>query len=204
MQRNILFLFIFFSMFGYGQTIGDLFRSMPSGLLPGVSEDNKTMLLVDTGTTVVPYAMGEVHKIRQSNTFLQIRTSAIGTTQLKMLPVAKDSVIVCLIKTVCGDLCDSNISFYTTDWEKLEDEHFLPVIAAEYFFNSSRKETENYKYAVSLPDIYPISAKFSDGGSDLTLTFNYRERLNDDQIAEIQPYLKSDSIILKWNNATFR
>ncbi len=204
MQRNILFLFIFFSMFGYGQTIGDLFRSMPPGLLPGVSEDNKTMLLVDTGTTVVPYAMGEIQKIRQSKDFLKIRTSAVGTTQLKLLPVAQDSVIICLIRTVCGDICDSNISFYTTNWEKLEKKQFLPVVSAEYFFDSSQKEKENYKYAVSLPDIYPISAMFSDNNSDLTLRFNYRERLTDDQIAEIQPYLESDSVILTWKNATFR
>jgi hypothetical protein len=177
---------------------------MPSGLLPGVSENNKTMLLVDTGKTVVPYAMGEVQKLRQSNDFLQIRTSAVGTTQLKMLPVAEDSVIVCLIKTVCGDICDSNITFYTTDWEILQKKQFMPLVAAENFFDSSQKEANNYKYALSLPDIYPISAEFSDGSSDLTLRFNYREYLNDDQIAEIQPYLKSDSIILKWNNATFR
>lgn len=204
MQRNILFLFIFFSMCGYGQTIGDLFRSMPSGLLPGISEDNKTMLLVDTDTTVVSYAMGEVQKISQSSDFLLIRTSAVGTTQLKMLPVAKDSVIICLIKTVCGDVCDSNISFYTTHWEKLEKEQFIPALTAENFFDSSKKGTENYKYALSLPDIYPISATFDDGGSDLMLTFNYRERLNDDQIAEIEPYLKGDSIILKWDNTSFR
>lgn len=204
MQRNILFFFLFLSLYSYGQTIGDLFRSMPSGLLPGVSENNKTMLLVDTGKTVVPYAMGEVQKLRQSNDFLQIRTSAVGTTQLKMLPVAEDSVIVCLIKTVCGDICDSNITFYTTDWEILQKKQFMPLVAAENFFDSSQKEANNYKYALSLPDIYPISAEFSDGSSDLTLRFNYREHLNDDQIAEIQPYLKSDSIILKWNNATFR
>ncbi|MBF6629328.1 MAG: DUF3256 family protein [Proteiniphilum sp.] len=204
MQRNILFIFLFLSLCSYGQTIGDLFRSMPSGLLPGVSENNKTMLLVDTGKTVVPYAMGEVQKLRQSNDFLQIRTSAVGTTQLKMLPVAEDSVIVCLIKTVCGDICDSNITFYTTDWEILQKKQFMPLVAAENFFDSSQKEANNYKYALSLPDIYPISAEFSDGSSDLTLRFNYREYLNDDQIAEIQPYLKSDSIILKWNNATFR
>src|SRR5690554_5367525 len=204
MQRNILFIFLFLSLCSYGQTIGDLFRSMPSGLLPGVSENNKTMLLVDTGKTVVPYAMGEVQKLRQSNDFLQIRTSAVGTTQLKMLPVAEDSVIVCLIKTVCGDICDSNITFYTTDWEILQKKQFMPLVAAENFFDSSQKEANNYKYALSLPDIYPISAEFSDGSSDLTLRFNYREYLNDDQIAEIQPYLKSDSIILKWNNVTFR
>src|SRR5690554_1617129 len=101
MKRNILLLLILFSMYGYGQSFGDLFISMPSHLLPGVSEENKTLLLADTGKTKVPYALGEVHKIRQSPDYLMIRTSAIGTTQMKMLPVAEDSLIVCLIKTVC-------------------------------------------------------------------------------------------------------
>jgi hypothetical protein len=204
MQRNILFLFLFLSMCSYGQTIGDLFRTMPSLLLPGVSENNKTMLLLDTGTTVIPYTMGEIQKIRQSNDFLQIRTSAVGTTQLKMLPVTPDSVIICVIKTVCGDICDSNISFYSTKWMKLAQERFMPLPTAEYFIESSHKEAENYKYDVSLLDIYPISAEFSDGDSLLTLRLNYREPLTDKQAAEIQPYLKSDSIKLRWKDASFR
>ena len=204
MQRNILFLFLFLSMSSYGQTIGDLFKTMPSLLLPGVSENNKTMLLLDTGTTVIPYTMGEIQKIRQSNDFLEIRTSAVGTTQIKMLPVAPDSVILCVIKTVCGDGCDSNISFYTTKWMKLAQELFMPVLTVENFIESSQKEAENYKYDVSLPDIYPISAEFSDSDNLLTLRLNYRERLTNEQAVEIQPFLKSDSIKLRWKDASFR
>jgi len=204
MKQYILFFFLFFSLSGYGQTIGSLFQSMPADILPGVSEDNKTMLLVDTGKTTVPYAFGEISKIRQRSDYLEIRSSDIGTTQLKLLPVSQDSVIVCVIKSVCGDVCDSNISFYTTDWRKLEKSTFLPAISAEIFFDSSKKETENYKYAVSLPDIYPISAAFGDTGNDLTLTFNYKRRLSDDWIAEIKPFLKGDSVILKWDNHSFK
>lgn len=204
MKQYILFFFLFFYLSGYGQTISSLFQSMPPDILPGVSEGNKTMLLVDTGKTTVPYVFGEISKISQGNDYLQIRTSDIGTTQLKLLPVSKDSVIVCVIKTVGGDVCDSNISFYTTDWRILEKSTFLPAISAEIFFDSSKKETENYKYAVSLPDIYPISAAFTDNGTDLTLTFHYKQHLSDDQIAEIKPFLKGDSIILKWDNNVFK
>jgi len=203
-KQYILFFFMFFSLTGNGQTIGSLFQSMPADILPGVSEGNKTMLLVDTGKTTVPYVFGEISKISQSNDYLLIRTSDIGTTQLKLLPVAQDSVIVCVIKTVCGDVCDSHISFYTTDWRKLEQNTFLPSISAENFFDSSKKETENYKYAVSLPDIYPISAAFGNSGNDLMLTFNYKQQLPDDLIAEIKPFLKGDSIILKWDNNSFK
>ncbi len=45
---------------------------------------------------------------------------------------------------------------------------------------------KNYKYAVSLHHIYPISAEFNESGSDLMLTFNYKALLTDGQIAEIK------------------
>ncbi|WP_294079126.1 DUF3256 family protein [Proteiniphilum sp. UBA5384] len=204
-MRN--FIWIFFlsvSLLAEGQNIGDLFKLMPSELLPGMSEGSKTMLLVDSGETAVPYALGEIKKLKQSSDYLKIKTSDAGTTQLKLLTLNKDSAIVCMIRTVCATACDSHISFYTTKWEKIENNGFLPEISKEIFFDSSKKEMENYKYAVSLHHIYPVSAAFSEQGSDLTLTFNYKSLLTDDQIAEIKPFLKSDSITLKWKNATFR
>lgn len=204
MKIYLLLISILVSVSGYGQTINDLFKSMPPELLPGVSEGNKTMLLVDSGETTVPYALGEIKKLRQSNDYLEVKTSDIGTTQLKLLPIAEDSLIVCMVKTVCGEACDSHISFYTTEWKKIDHNTFLPEIPKEIFFDSSKKEMENYKYAVSLHHIYPISAAFSESGNDLTLTFNYKPLLTDDQIEEIKPFLKSDAVVLKWENAVFR
>ncbi|MCK9435834.1 MAG: hypothetical protein M0Q12_01340, partial [Synergistaceae bacterium] len=68
----------------------------------------------------------------------------------------------------------------------------------------SQKNSDNYKYAVSLPDIYPISARFTKTGTDLTLKLHYRERLTDDQIVEITPFLVGDTLLVKWENGTFR
>jgi len=202
-----IFIWIFFlsvSMHAGSQNVGELFKSMPSELLPGVAESTKTLLLVDSGVITVPYALGEIKKLKQSSDYLKIKTSDAGTTQLKLLAIEKDSSIVCIIKTVCTEACDSHISFYTTEWKKIENNRFLPEISSEIFFDSSKKEMENYKYAVSLHHIYPISAAFSENGSDLTLTFNYKTLLTDDQAAEIKPFLKSDIVALKWENALFR
>lgn len=204
MQQSILFFFLLFSTLTHAQNVSDLFKSMPSNLLPGVSEGNKTMLLVDTGMTAVPYAFGEIEKMVLSDDYLQLKTSDAGSTQIKLLPLSSDSVVVCVIKTVCAGVCDSYLSFYTTDWVKLDNNAFLPNVSAEIFFNSSPKKKENNKYAVSLPDIYPISATFSDQGTDLTLKFHYKDRLTAQQIEEIKPLLKSDSVTLTWNNTSFR
>lgn len=204
MHHLILLFFLSLSNIVEAQQVGDLFKAMPPELLPGVSEGNKTMLLVDSGKTTVPYPLGEIVKEAYGNDYLRLQTSKIGTLQLKLLPVSEDSVVVCLIKTVCGNVCDSHISFYTSEWKKLGKEAFLPTISAEIFLNSSQKKSENDKYAVSLPDIYPISATFNETGTDLTLTFHYKERLSEEQIQQLEPLLKGDSVVLTWKNGSFR
>ncbi|MDD2511770.1 MAG: DUF3256 family protein [Proteiniphilum sp.] len=204
MKNLLIYILCTLSVTASGQSINDLFRSMPSELLPGVSEGNKTMLLVDTGNTSVPYALGKIRKIRHSNDFLQIRTSAAGDTQLKMLPLMQDSLIICLIQTVCADGCDSHLSFFTTQWQQLDPNRFLPDLSAKFSFNSFPKNSENDKYAVSLPDFYPISARFSTESTDLMLKLHYSERMTGEEREKIKPFLESDSILLKWENGFFR
>lgn len=204
MKKIYILLFLCIAMAAKSQSVSDVFKTMPADLLPGFSDANKTMLVVDTDKTVIRYALGEVEKTRHTQSFLSLKTSEAGTTQIKLLPLSADSNVVCLIKTVCASVCDSHISFYTTNWEKLNSNDYLPTLSVESFLDSAKKGTDNYKYAVSLPDISPIKAEFVNGQTDLLLTFDYKSYLSDDIIAQLQPFLKSDSIHLKWNNSRFR
>lgn len=203
MNKYILPIFLLLSFTIQGQTIGDIFKMMPQEMLPGVSEGNKTMLIVDSTRSSVPYIFGEIKKVNHTNDYLKIETSESGTTQLKLLPISTDSMVVSVINTVCGgtnaDVCNSIIKFYTTHWEKLDDDLFISALSPELFMDSSKKESDNYKYALSLPDIYPISATFNESNTDLKLVFHYKERLTNLQLKEFEPYLNSDTIVLEWD-----
>lgn len=192
----------------YGQTINDIFKSMPAELLIGVSEGNRTMLIVDTANTTIPYIFGEIQKVNHSSSYLNIKTSEVGNTQIKLLPVAGDSSIVSVIKTVCGgaekDICNSIISFYTTDWKELDSELLISALSPQLFMDSSKKDLDNYKYALSLPDIYPISAKYDESSTDLTLLFQYKDRVAKMHLKEFEAFLKSDSVTLKWDGYSFK
>ncbi|MBF6596762.1 MAG: DUF3256 family protein [Fermentimonas sp.] len=192
----------------YSQTINEIFISMPAELLPGISEGNKTMLTVDTSKTAIPYIFGEIQKVNHGSSYLNIKTSDVGNTQIKLLPVAGDSSIVSVIQTVCGgaetDICNSIITFYTIDWKELDNELFLPSLSPEMFMDSSKKYIDNYKYALSLPDIYPISAKYDETSTDLTLLFHYKDRLDNMHLKEFESFLKSDSVILQWDESGFK
>ncbi|MDO5664545.1 MAG: DUF3256 family protein [Bacteroidia bacterium] len=204
MKKRLFILLILVSTSAFSQKIDDVFKTMPNSILPGLSEGNRTMLLVDTGKTVIPYTFGEIEKLTYSPDFLKIKTSEIGTTQIKLLPLINDTQIICVIKTVCRNACDSNIKFYSTDWKELNANTLLPHISAESFLDESKKGTDNYKFAVSLSDIYPISAEFENGTNTLTLKLDLKNYLSSEQLAKIKPFVKSETIILNWNNTSFK
>ena len=203
MNKYILPFFLLLSFTIQGQSIGDIFKMMPNEILPGVSEGNKTMLIVDSANTSVPYIFGEIKKVSHGNDYLKIETSELGNIQLKLLPISSDSMVLSVINTVCGgtnaSVCNSIIKFYTTNWEKLDNDLFISALSPELFMDSSKKDSDNYKYALSLPDIYPISATFSETSTDLKLVFHYKERLTGLQLKEFEPYLSNDTVVLEWD-----
>jgi len=205
MKKNLfLFLFVVFSFCSFGQKVADVFKTMPDSLLPCLSEDNKIMMLVDTGRTVIPYQLGEFEKLNHTDSYLNIRTSEAGTTQIKVLPLINNTKIVCVIQTACAMVCDSQISFYTTEWEKLDKTSLLPLINVESFFDSSKKGSDNYNFALSLPDISPIEARFEGGGDDLTFSLDLSSYLPQEDAAQMKPFLKTEQIVLKWNKTGFQ
>ena len=204
MKKILITSFILISVVAFPQKIDNFFKTMPNFILPGLSESNKTMLLVDTGKTVIPYPLGEIEKLAYSPSFLKIKTSETGTTQIKLLPLINNTHIICVIKTVCAKACDSNIRFYSTDWKELDANTLLSNISAESFFDSSKKDSNNYKFALSLPDIYPVSAEFENGSDSLTLKLDLENYLSDEQLAEIRPFIKNETITLNWNNISFK
>lgn len=119
MKQYIVLFFSCIVFLGYGQKIDEVFKTMPDEFLPAFSEANKTMLLVDSSLSVIPYPLGEIEKTEFDDTFLSLKTSEVGTMQIKLLSLVNQTQIIALIKTVCGTFCDSNIRFFSTDGKKL-------------------------------------------------------------------------------------
>ena len=212
MRKIMMQLFLLAAVAAYGNTtIDDIFRTMPSRFLPGFHDRHREALL-RSDNTPVSYPLGEITILQHICNFLEIRTSAVGTMQIKLLPIRRASllparrntVIICVIHTVCGNACDSHISFYDTRWQPLDTHTLLPDISAAIFMDSAQKEAGNEKYALSLSGISPVSAQFTGNSNDMVLTFNYRQHLTPGMIAELAPFLETDTVVLQWHNGSFR
>ena len=114
--------------------MNELFKTMPNEYLPAFSEANKTMLLVDSSLSVIPYPLGEIERLEYSDTFLSLKTSDVGTMQIKILPLINKTQVIALIKTVCSsNVCDSDIRFFTNEWEEIQKSSMIPVISPNKF-----------------------------------------------------------------------
>jgi hypothetical protein len=204
MKPFFILIFSCVSVLGFGQRVADVFKTMPGDILPGFTEADKTLILVDTGLKIIPYPLGNIEKIKYSDSYLQLKTSDIGTFQLKLLPLVNNTKIICVIKTVCGKACDSDIRFYSTQWEKINENTLLPPVSAESFFDRQKQGSNEYEYVLSLLDIEPLSAVFSDESNDLILSLNYEAYLSEENIAKIKPFIKQDFITLHWTKTSFR
>ena len=187
----------------YGQTIDEVFKTMPSEFLPAFSEADKTMLLVDSSLSVIPYALGELERLDYSDTFLSLKTSEVGTMQIKVLPLVNSTKIIALIKTVCSSVCDSDIRFFTSEWKEIEKGSILPTITPSDFFDDSQLDSLEFKWAVSKIDIFPLQFQFKNGGSDLQAKFEIANHLSAEDFDKIEPYLVKETIDLAWNKSTF-
>ena len=199
---NILFILLTLSV--QAQKINEVFKNMPEDIIPGITEGNRTMLLIEKDKKNIPYTLGEIKKINHTENYIKLKTSQVGTTEIKLLPSHKNKDIICVIKTVCAKVCDSQISFYTDTWEKLNPRAYIPSNLETVFFNFDKKGALKSKYALSLPDIYPISAEFSEKENTIRFIFNYEQHLTKEQIEKLTPYLKAKTIRLQWDGKAFR
>lgn len=200
----ILFLLTSITFFSYGQTMSEVFKSMPNEYLPAFTDANKTMLLVDSSFTVIPYALGEIERLEYTDTFLSLKTSNVGTMQIKILPLINKTQVIVLIKTVCSNkVCDSDIRFFTCEWEEINKNSLLPEIPPHLFFDTTKKDTPEFKWAISKIDIYPLKYQFRNENDNLQVKLDIAQHLSPQDSIRIKPYFIKETIDLTWNKSTF-
>ena len=206
MKKLFIVLFSFVCLSSYGQKIVDVFKTMPNTIIPGLSDDNRTIFLINANadSTIIPYAFGEIKRLIYYDDYLKIQTSDIGTTQLKIIQTENNNPIIGVIKTVCGNACNSQISFYTVYWQKINSSELLPKIYAELFFDQSKKGTQDYSKALSLFDINFIEAEFDVNSNNLKLKLDYKNYVSQYNINKIKPFILKESIVLNWDNSKYK
>lgn len=209
MRKIQIALFAFLiSLTSYAQNLSSVIISMPDDLLPGMDAEMKERLSdpLDTSGTTVQSSINEgVKRLDISDSYISLQTSENGTLQIKLLPLINNTKIVGVISTVCGKACDSNISFYTTDWKPLLKSDMFPEKDKAWFLAEDADiNSEAVHNAYAALDMSPITLSFSSQNSDITAAYDIKNYLSKYDYKHLEPYLIKTPVVFKWDNLSYK
>lgn len=199
---------LFYTITIQAQTIKDVILTLPDDVILGLTTDQKVQLCADTTADSVSVdnpLNGLTTRLSISKDYASFATSDVGTIQIKILPLINDTKIICVVKTVCSDVCDSRIQFYTIDWKLLPEQSLLPKRSFDWFIKASAdRSSTDYKEAIKAVDINPITYNLSPNDYSLIAYSGIGDYLGSDDYDSLQPFLTEKPKVFTWNKISFQ
>jgi len=209
MKKISIFIIVICSFFGTAkaQDIASLFTSMPEKMLLPMDSSQRLDIIdlyrAGRKAEVVSLLGESVLMTTLQDNYLQIK-SGNSTLEMALLPMINDSKITCVIRTVCAPVCDSRISFYTTEWKPLDAHIFITPVTKDWFIAEDiDKNNEYFKSFESALDMDMMQLCFEENGLSLIQTYTTPQYLSPDIRTKADKYLKHESKRYIWNKVRF-
>ena len=193
----------------FAQDMKSVFISMPDSIAPLLTKVNKedcVDFLVYDMKAEVKNRFGGVAELKVlTDDYLFLQTTANSSMEMKLLPVNDSTKVVCMIKTVCSSACDSEVHFYSSDWkQKLMTTDYLSKPEGDMFFLPVDSSDEEYALIRKEANVHLMKASLSKEDVSLTFIYTTPDCLNKENKDKLEPYLRKEPVVLKWQEGKFR
>lgn len=181
-----------------------VFVNMPDSLLPFLTAVNRADFidfLESNMKAKVENRFGNESEMTELNkNYIRIQLTPQSTWQMKILSTSDSTQVICTVATACAPVCDSSISFYTTDWKKLPADGLiapLPVMD-DFFETPDSASAYEYNLARMQADMLLMKADLSPTDNTLTFTLTTPEYMAKETADKLKPFIRRP-IAYTWN-----
>ena len=155
---------------------------------------------------VVKNRFGNVAEMKVlTDDYVLMQTSEVGTLEMKLLPLADSTKVICMVKTVNVPVADSSVRFYTSDWsQQLDVKEFLQLPSMDAFFLPNDSLKDEAILTRKKADMHLMKAQLSKEDTSLTFTYTTPDYLNEEDREKLLPHLRKEPIVLRWSEGKFR
>ncbi len=210
MKRYIyLFLFLVIVCGAKAQDIKTVFINMPDKYIPQMEsawrKDIVDLYSSGKEARLQNTMRGYSRMLKLTDDYLLLEVTERSTIEMKLLPLVNNTFVVCMITTVKGPVPDSNIDFYTTEWELLSTTDLFTPVSAEWFIKEDvDKSQDAYKDAIARLDMDLIHYELNPDNQTLTATYTTPLYLDVKERQKVQPFLKESPKIYTWEKFQFK
>lgn len=119
---------------------------------------------------------------------LQFEMSTSSAYQIAILDLKDGTEIIALIETIKAPAIDSNISFYTTEWDKIGDKYFAEPQLKDWLTLTGKK---NIKEVESLVPFMLVGYVYDAMKGEMILNNDIKSMLSEDVYESVASYFKA-------------
>ncbi|WP_455674884.1 DUF3256 family protein [Phocaeicola sp.] len=207
-MKKIIAIFIGMmgAVFVQAQDMKSLFVSMPDSVAPLLTKVNREDcidFLASNMKAEVKNRFGNPSELKKlTGDYLFMQTTPQSSVEMKLLPVNDSVKVVCVVNTVCASACDSQLRFYSTDWNELPVEDFVQLPLADAFY-ASADSSEAYADIRAKADMELIKIELSPENTTLSFTYTTPDYLAKEDREKISAYLRKSPVVYKWGGGKF-
>lgn len=205
----MIFVCMFCVMSVVAQDMKTVFVAMPDSVTPLLTKVNREDCIdfLDSNMkAVVKNRFGNVAEMKVlTDDYVLMQTSEVGTLEMKLLPLADSTKVICMVKTVNVPVADSSVRFYTSDWsQQLDVKEFLQLPSMDAFFLPDDSLKDEAILTRKKADMHLMKAQLSKEDTSLTFTYTTPDYLNEEDREKLLPHLRKEPIVLRWSEGKFR
>ena len=137
--------------------------------------------------------------------YLLLQATERSSIEMKLLPLVNNTNVICMIRTVNGPVADSQIEFFTTDWQPLAvSDLFTPVDADWFIKDDTDKNSNAFQDAASRLDMDLIQYTLSPDNLTLTATYTTPLYLSREDRKAVIPFIKESPKVYTWEKYHFK
>lgn len=205
----MIFVCMFCVMSVVAQDMKTVFVAMPDSVTPLLTKVNREDCIdfLDSNMkAVVKNRFGNVAEMKVlTDDYVLMQTSEVGTLEMKLLPLADSTKVICMVKTVNVPVADSSVRFYTSDWsQQLDVKEFLQFPSMDAFFLPNDSLKDEAILTRKKADMHLMKAQLSKEDTSLTFTYTTPDYLNEEDREKLLPHLRKEPIVFRWSEGKFR
>ena len=205
----MIFVCMFCVMSVVAQDMKSVFVAMPDSVTPLLTKVNREDCIdfLDSNMkAVVKNRFGNVAEMKVlTDDYVLMQTSEVGTLEMKLLPLADSTKVICMVKTVNVPVADSSVRFYTSDWsQQLDVKEFLQLPSMDAFFLPNDSLKDEAILTRKKADMHLMKAQLSKEDTSLIFTYTTPDYLNEEDREKLLPHLRKEPIVLRWSEGKFR
>jgi hypothetical protein len=191
----------------HAQDARTCFAQIPDTLLPLLTRDNRADFIdfLDSHmrAEVTNRLEGKSVMTQLTPDYIHIQLTRQSTWQMKLLATSDTTRIVCVVRTACAPACDSQVTFYNTQWQPLAADSLLTLpTRGDFVALPDTVQSYAVRSALGQADFLLIQATLAPAEPTLTASFATMDYLNAEAAEKLAPYVRRD-IVYRWNGSRF-